>query len=230
MKVLFRESAVLTRSILGALYLMCGFFMFALHADTLDAPTLVYQEYKENFIVRHLPAGKKLQRKQIERVRVYLLSHMRDVTAPKVERLSRLIVRLSVKYGIDADLILTIIKVESNFRPWAVSPRGALGLMQLMPETGEWIARRCGMEWVGPATLLDEEKNLEMGVNYLHWLKERYSGNLKNMLSAYNQGPGKVDEEVSEGRNPTLDYYHKVKEYLPKFALNSSVSDKQKQD
>jgi soluble lytic murein transglycosylase len=148
----------------------------------------------------------------------YLTDRMPELPDIKTKRLSHIITGIAKRHGISPGLILAVIRVESNFRSWAVSPRGALGLMQLMPETGEWLAHRHGLDWSGPASLLDEETNATMGVLYLAYLKEKYSGDLRRMLSAYNRGPAKVDEEVSEGRFGTLDYYSKIRQYLPKLA------------
>lgn len=206
------------KAVLCLCYLVTGFFMFALHASSLDAPTLVFHEYSENFILRKGSKASAQQMLGVASVKTYLLDHMKDLPEFKAERLSRLIVRLSREHNIPARLILSVMKVESNFQPWAVSPKGALGLMQLMPETGAWVAARYGMRWDGPATLLDEEMNTIMGVRYLSYLKDKYSGDLRKMLSAYNRGPAAVDLDVSNGRNFTTDYYKKIKEYLPKFA------------
>jgi soluble lytic murein transglycosylase-like protein len=214
------------KALLGAVYLTSSFFMFALHAETLDAPTLVYQDYKENFIVRQGAQASKHIKTDVARVRTYLVDHMKETPVSKIEKISRLIVSLGRQHGIPPGLILTIVKVESNFNSWAVSPRGALGLMQLMPETGAWQAGRCGMTWSGPAMLLDEEQNLSLGIKYLAWLKGKYNGDLRKMLSAYNRGPARVDEDENEGRNPTLEYYHKIKQYLPKFAMSEKQDQK----
>lgn len=209
--------------------------MFALHADTLDAPTLVFQEYNENFLseakldetkVNRSDKSKrdnKMSKKRFiaaERgIRAYLEKNIKGVSPTRAAKLSKIVLNLSRKHDFQPGLILSIIKVESNFQPWAVSPMGALGLMQIMPETGAWLAGRCGMKWDGPAMLLDEEINATMGVWYLAYLRDKYSGDLKKMLSAYNRGPAKVDLEVAAGRSMTLEYYEKVRQYLPRLAL-----------
>lgn len=204
-----------------ALYFMAALSVVAaIHAQTLDAPTLVYQEYREHFLVRQSTHSSQGRVKQaISEVRAYLTEHMKDLSENRIDVLSHNLVRLSDAYEIPAGLILSIIKVESDFQPWAISPRGALGLMQLMPETGQWIASRYAMKWDGPTTLLDEEMNTEFGVRYLAYLKDKYGGDLRKMLSAYNRGPAKVDEDVNEGRSLTLEYYTKIQSYVPKLTL-----------
>ncbi|MBI3542349.1 MAG: lytic transglycosylase domain-containing protein [Deltaproteobacteria bacterium] len=199
----------------GLMYLVSGFFVLSLHAATLDAPTMVVQEYNEHFI-GHGGRGSantdnQSLAKAVAGVRAYLNEHMSYAAASKVDRLARLIVKLARQHEIPSGLILSVIKVESGFQSWAISPRGALGLMQLMPETGEWLASRYGIKWSGQAILLDEETNILLGIKYLSYLKEKYNGDLRMMLSAYNRGPAKVDEEVSAGKGVgTLGYYRKI--------------------
>jgi hypothetical protein len=199
------------------IYLISSFFMFALYGKTLDAPTLVVQEYNENFSERVLGGS---GRNALERgIQSYLVKNMQGSNPYRAARMARLILQLARQHHFQPGLILSVIKVESNFQSWAVSPRGALGLMQIMPETGEWLARRYGMRWEGPSTLLDEEYNAVMGVKYLAYLRDKYSGDLKKMLLAYNQGPASLDIAVAEGRNITLTYYDKIRQFFPKLPL-----------
>lgn len=202
---------------LVSIYVISWFFLFALHASPLDAPTLVVQEYNESFLTK--PKFAKGPAAMERGVHAYLTRYMKGTSASRVNKLTKLIMRLSRQHQFNPGLIVSIMRVESGFRAWAVSPRGALGLMQIMPETGIWIAQRYGMKWEGPVILLDEEVNTTMGVRYLAFLRDKYDGDLRKMLSAYNRGPARVDEEVAEGRDGALEYYYKVKECLPKLAL-----------
>jgi hypothetical protein len=85
--------------------------------------------------------------------------------------------------GLDPALVLAVVAVESGFRPQAVSPKGAQGLMQLMPRT----AASLGVE-----DALDPEQNLDAGVRHLEALIRRYDGSLTRALAAYNAGEGAV--------------------------------------
>lgn len=110
--------------------------------------------------------------------------------------------RASKIYGIDEDLIMAIIEVESGFNPRTVSQRGAMGLMQLMPGT----ARELGV--LNP---FDIEENIMGGVKYLKYLSEKYKGNLELILAAYNAGPSIVDRYGEVPPYPeTQDYVRKV--------------------
>lgn len=83
-------------------------------------------------------------------------------------------------------LVAAMVRAESAFDPRAVSPKGARGLLQLMPAT----ARRFG---IGLDEMHDPERNLDGGVRYLKWLGERFEGDLPLMLAGYNAGEGTVD-------------------------------------
>ncbi len=116
----------------------------------------------------------------------------RDATAPGPSRrstgaparLGPLLDEVSRRHGMDPKLIATVIGVESGFDEMAVSPKGARGLMQLMPET----ARLYGVQNVH-----DARDNVEAGVAYLKDLTRRYDGNLRLALAAYNAGPEAVE-------------------------------------
>ena len=105
---------------------------------------------------------------------------------PKAETLL-LIADAAAKHNVPAAFVQSIVAAESNFNCAAVSPRGAIGLMQLMPET----AQQFGADPAVPA------QNIDAGTRYLRWLMNRYqnrrSSMMKHVIAAYNAGPGMVD-------------------------------------
>jgi hypothetical protein len=109
-------------------------------------------------------------------------------------------------------LINAVIQIESGGNPNAVSPKGARGLMQLMPAT----ARNPGFG-IPPAKDDSSEENVRVGTAYLNALLQKYNGNLDYALAAYNWGPGNTDRWISQGADPaklpaeTRDYIPKVK-------------------
>lgn len=99
---------------------------------------------------------------------------------------------------IDPALVASVILVESKFNQTAASHRGASGLMQIMPETGEWIAGKMGLKDFKPAQLNDVQTNIRMGTWYLAYLLKEYDGNVILALAAYNAGRGHVDSWMEE--------------------------------
>ena len=109
----------------------------------------------------------------------------------------------------DPSLVLAVIEVESGFDNFAVSPAGAIGLMQILPSTGEALARRLGIPWRGSRTLFDPVANVKIGVAYLHELRERFD-HLPTALAAYNWGPGRIGRRVRSGSALPEHYAQRV--------------------
>lgn len=105
----------------------------------------------------------------------------------------------SDKHGIDADLLYSVIRAESDFNPHAVSNKGAQGLMQLMPATASKL---------GVSNAFDAQANVEAGTRYLRELLDRYHYDLAKALAAYNAGPQRVDQY--HGVPP----YHETRAYV----------------
>lgn len=124
------------------------------------------------------------------------------------------------KYNSDPIMIASIIHVESGFDPKAVSKMDARGLMQVLPETAEWVADDLGIEY-SEEMLFDPDYNINIGVYYYEYLYDYYSDE-KLALAAYNGGMGNVDEWLKnpeyskDGRN--LDYipFEETRNYLDK--------------
>jgi soluble lytic murein transglycosylase len=110
------------------------------------------------------------------------------------------IVQVADKYGQDAYLIAAVVKAESGYDPGAGSSAGAVGLMQLLPETAEWIAAELE-SWEGhdAPVLTDPADSLELGTCYLAYLSRMYGDGDRGRqltLAAYNAGPGNVNEWI----------------------------------
>jgi soluble lytic murein transglycosylase-like protein len=116
-------------------------------------------------------------------------------------QLARQISRAALSHGIEPELAFGLVRAESGFRNGATSPVGATGLTQLMPRTAAWM-----QPGVTRAQLRDPDTNLQIGFKYLRYLLDKYEGDEKLALLAYNRGPGTVDRALRQGRNPDNGY------------------------
>jgi len=112
-------------------------------------------------------------------------------------------------HQIDPLLVAAVMRVESAFDPYAISSKGARGLMQIMPETAVWAAERIGLSDFKLEQLFDPEVNIAIGVWYLATLRQEFGGEMVIALAAYNGGRGNVArwlrEEAWSGRFETVD-------------------------
>jgi len=118
-----------------------------------------------------------------------------------------LIGQAAMHQGVDQDLLRTVMKMESGFHPCAVSEKGAMGLMQLMPATAEQL---------GVQDPFNPSQNVDAGARFLKDLLTRYGGDLFRALGAYNAGPSRVDAAGGVPAFPeTLNYIQQILSSLP---------------
>jgi soluble lytic murein transglycosylase-like protein len=114
------------------------------------------------------------------------------------------------RYRVDSALVKAVIHAESDFVPYARSPKGALGLMQLMPETA-----RMHNVW----RVFEPKDNIEGGVEHLRWLLDQYKGNVRLALAAYNAGENAVARYNGVPPFPeTIEYLDRVLRYRDQYA------------
>ncbi|MCI6276209.1 MAG: transglycosylase SLT domain-containing protein [Clostridium sp.] len=123
------------------------------------------------------------------------------------ERIENAIEISSKKYGVDEKLIKAIIKVESNFDPKVVSPVGAKGLMQLMPENCRDL---------GVSDPFNIEQNIDGGVRHIKEYLDRYKGNMEMSLMAYNGGPTRMMNRGVRSINDLYKMPRETQNYVPK--------------
>ena len=134
-----------------------------------------------------------------------------------------LIKTYATEYALDPYLVQSIMRCESSNDPSAVSDVGAIGLMQIMPDTGTWIAHKLDLDDVYTEQMLyDPATNIEFGCWYLRFLNGRFDGNIKQMIAAYNAGHGTVEGWLEDPKyssngelttipfEDTARYYEKV--------------------
>ena len=129
----------------------------------------------------------------------------------------------SEEFSIDPCMLAALVYVESSYQADAVSPVGAIGLMQIMPETGQWLSGKIELE--GDYTvdrLYDPAVNLRLGCWYLDYLYTRYDGQWQEALTAYIAGQGQVDKWLkdpalsADGKHLDVIPGQDVKEYAAK--------------
>ena len=120
---------------------------------------------------------------RFEKDEVVIAPEVREKTPPPVLTIDQSISQAGEKHHIDPDFISSVVRAESGFRPRAVSPKGARGLMQLMPKTAAGL---------GVKDSFDGNENVEAGTRYLRQLLEQFNYDAVKALAAYNAGPDRV--------------------------------------
>ncbi len=145
---------------------------------------------------------------------IYMLKH------------ENIIEQMSSKYELDPYLVCAVIYSESKFDDDVVSSAGAVGLMQIMPATGEWIANKAGISEYSKSALTDPKMNIQLGCWYLNYLEKKFDGNTDLMVAAYNAGPQKVTTWLndstlsSDGKTLSSIPYKETENYVKR--INSA--------
>ncbi len=111
-------------------------------------------------------------------------------------------------HQVDPLLVSAVIRVESRFNHEALSQKGAMGLMQIMPTTGQWVAEQLGISDFESSMLLDPEINIRLGTWYIANLQREFQDRNPLVIAAYNGGRGNVnkwlEQEVWDGQEETI--------------------------
>lgn len=190
-------------------------FLFSLSPGLGEADLYVYSDPEGSIVVTHAPLAKEKGK---------LLSTYRSPSqkprgnlSRNLDRFSNEISMASIRFGVEEDLIRAVIKAESDFDPYAISSAGALGLMQLMPQT----AKRMGVD-----NSFDPRQNINGGVRYLMMLSEQFD-DLRLAIAAYHAGENRV---AAYGDIPpipaTLEYVDRVLHFYQGFQKISKPTKK----
>ena len=147
-----------------------------------------------------------------ERIKIYsvLKSHDMKLSEASMWNVTESVVEESAKHSLDPMLVLAVMKVESRFDHRAVSPRGALGLMQIRPIVVDELIDQGEMpEWKSKTDLRDPIFNIKIGVAYLSYLKKMFN-HLPFALAAYNSGPTRIRGKLDAKETIPLGYANKV--------------------
>ncbi len=194
MKV-FSRTGMLVFALVGTT-VMVLLFAVTLIGDYLYQPQLrTLEEVSELTKLQRAKLKKMHMRNRrlitLVKVREFLSIKRVNLPSDQVWNIATSIDRVSKKYQLDPEMILAIIHTESAFRTNAVSHKGAVGLMQLLPSTAEAVAREIDLEWTGEQQLHDPEFNIELGTYYLSKLRDRFNS-LESAVMAYNEGPTRL--------------------------------------
>jgi hypothetical protein len=172
--------------------------------STTRTVTTVVVHPETGKLVRVRPGGSPVSKKgRATTSRRFAQAKETAKKTPDVEKkeIHRLIEDTAKRHGVDPALVHSVISVESNYQQKAISPKGARGLMQLIPETAERY---------GVANAFEPSQNLEGGVRYLKYLTTRFNGDLRLALAAYNAGEGAVS------RYGGIPPYRETQQYVTK--------------
>lgn len=117
---------------------------------------------------------------------------MADEWKRSFPEITQTLIAESQKYELDPIFVLAVIQTESNFNTRAKGTSGEIGLMQVLPKTGEWIAKKYKLPWNGPNSLYDPITNIRIGVAYFAHLRNEFDSRAYQYLPAYNMGPSNM--------------------------------------
>jgi len=178
---------------------MLGLLSCAVHGPEAPAPGAA------------APAALAAADPALDFVRRELTTRPTGLSDPELDALAEAIVTEARLQRLDPELVMAVMFVESRYHAFAMSPVGAMGLMQILPSTGEELAQRLGVPWHGTRTLFDPTLNVRLGVAYLRQLQAQF-GSLEVALAAYNWGPGHIGRRLRLGDDLPTEYPRLVRE------------------
>lgn len=126
--------------------------------------------------------------------------------------LTQVVINESKRFNFDPFLLLAIIQTESSFRTQIVSHKGAVGLMQVMPGTAKYLAKKTGIFTVTDSTLYKPDENVRIGSLYLAYLLIKFK-DVKKAIAAYNMGPTNLVRNLRKNRVPERYFKRVLKNY-----------------
>jgi soluble lytic murein transglycosylase len=188
---------------------VAGFVIGSSHAGVAGAEIYMYRDARGTVHFSNAPAAPGYKRYAPRGAQLPISRRYSARDRARRKLYDPLIAKAAHRHRVDAALIKAVIRTESDFVPYARSPKGALGLMQLMPAT----ARRHNV-W----RALEPAENIEGGTRHLRLLLDQYNGNVRLALAAYNAGEGAVQRHggVPPYRE-TIDYLQRVLRYREQY-------------
>ena len=175
----------------------------------------------------HLPPinfESRNKQEAIKEIFAVLESHPTGLANVTKEELAEVIYEEATRHDQDPKFILAVIAIESEFKNWAVSVKGAKGLMQIMPEVGQLLAQEMGIEWSGDRTLFNPFLNIRLGIYYLSQLILDFH-DLSLAMTAYNYGPTYVKGLIERKKKVPKHFYEKIASTYHDFVLSKNGGD-----
>jgi soluble lytic murein transglycosylase len=151
-----------------------------------------------------------------EFVAQYAANALKGEWKTQSRRVAHAIIDSGLRHGFDPLLLLAVIENESRFDPTVVGTHGEIGLMQLKPDTAEWIAKKARIHWAGPQSLRDPVANIRLGAAYLSMLRSKFGFDKDLYLAAYNMGVTHLHRLLSGNGHPqiypqkTIEHYSRI--------------------
>lgn len=157
----------------------------------------------------------------VEREQALFDEHVEEkYDTEKMTQYRDIIEKYSTQYGVDPAYVAAVVFVESSHDSKIESSAGAIGLMQIVPSTGQWIADNMGLSHFEADMLFDPETNIKLGCWFISYLIDLFDGNVQNATIAYNAGPTSVfnwladSRYSSDGKNIDTIPYEETKSYV----------------
>ena len=193
----YKKTGLFLRCTLPKIILFCAIFVITFHLPHFS------------HLLQHFTEGLETREETIQEILNVLERYPTGLANVTKEELAEVIFEEATRYHQDPKFILALIAIESSFKNWSVSERGAKGLMQIMPGVAESIAQEIGIEWSGDRTLFNPFLNIRMGSYYLSRLILDFD-NMETALTAYNYGPTYVKSLIGRKERIPIQYYHRV--------------------
>ncbi|MBI3544664.1 MAG: lytic transglycosylase domain-containing protein [Deltaproteobacteria bacterium] len=136
--------------------------------------------------------------------------HLPEAYSYKATQVAAAILVESARHRLDPVFTMSVVNHESRFNPSAVGTHGEIGLMQIKPDTAEWIARKTGIQWLGAKALYEPAYNIKIGTAYLAMLRKKFSSHGGYYLAAYNMGARALKRSTEMTGGLPQEYSSKV--------------------
>jgi hypothetical protein len=189
------------------------------------ARELLGKHYKKSGVSRYEHSKLDLEKKVLAIVNTKLPKKFR---AQWSKKLARAILDESFKHQLDPMFVAAVIEGESSFNPDTIGPVGEIGLMQVRPTTGAWLAKRLKKKWGGKNSLKNPVTNVVLGTAYMAWLRGQFEGQGQLYVAAYNMGPKNVRRALGKQIWPKDYPRHVMKRYLAFYQVDKTGPKKAK--